>query len=102
MLLSLVDPSTELGKKSYGRAVFKEVQARLGREVSTGAVYATLDRLESKGLLSSRTESGGDSRDNRPRRYYRVEHAGIVALREARAANERLWAGVRLPSKGIA
>jgi PadR family transcriptional regulator, regulatory protein PadR len=102
VLLSLLHPSTELGKKGYGRAVFKEVQARLGREVSTGAVYATLDRLESKGLLSSRTESGGDSRDNRPRRYYRVEHAGIVALREARAANARLWAGVRLPSKGIA
>ena len=102
ILLSLLNPSTDFGKKGYGRAVLKEVQARLGREVSAGAVYATLDRLESKGLLSSRTEAGGEARDNRPRRYYKVEQAGIVALREARTANERLWAGVRLPAKGIA
>ena len=102
VLLALWQPTTELGKQGYGRAVLKEVQARLGHKVSAGAVYATLDRLESKGLLSSRTEVGGVTRDNRPRRYYKIEREGFAALREARAASERLWAGVRLPAKGIA
>jgi DNA-binding PadR family transcriptional regulator len=102
VLLSLLQPATEIGKAGYGRAVLKEVQSRLGREVSAGAVYATLDRLESKGLISSRTEAGAQIRDNRPRRFYKVETSGIIALREARAAAERLWSGVRLPAKGTA
>jgi PadR family transcriptional regulator PadR len=102
VLLSLLQPSTEIGKQGYGRAVLKEVQARLGRSVSAGAVYATLDRLEAKGFISSRTEPGTPVRDNRPRRYYKVERAGVRALHEAKVATERLWSGVRLPAKGMA
>lgn len=100
VLLSLLQPSTEIGRAGYGRAVLKEVQTRLGREVSAGAVYATLDRLENKGLISSRTEAGTEIRDNRPRRFYKIEAPGVRALREVRNASERLWAGVRLPAKG--
>lgn len=102
ILLSLLAPSTEIGKQGYGRAVLQEVQARLGRAISAGAVYATLDRLESKGLISSRTEAGTPVRDNRPRRYYKIERAGVRALQEAKTAADRLWAGVRLPAKGTA
>jgi PadR family transcriptional regulator, regulatory protein PadR len=53
-LLALI----RLGKDAYGRAILSEVQARLRREVSAGAVYATLERLESKGLASSRLAPG--------------------------------------------
>jgi DNA-binding PadR family transcriptional regulator len=102
VLLSLLQPSTDIGKQGYGRAVLKEVQARLGRAVSAGAVYATLDRLESKGLISSKTEAGTAVRDNRPRRYYKVERSGVRALHEARLASDRLWSGVRLPARGTA
>jgi PadR family transcriptional regulator, regulatory protein PadR len=107
VLLALVRPTTELGKQAYGRAIFNEVQARLNREVAAGAVYATLDRLEQKGLISSRVGEGrawekSDSRGGNPRRYYAIEAAGVKALNEARAATERLWDGVRWPVRGTA
>ena len=43
-----------LGSDAYGRAILNEVQKRLEREVSAGAVYATLERLEAKGFALSR------------------------------------------------
>jgi len=97
VLLALVRPQTELGREGYGRAILKEVQHRLERDISAGAVYATLDRLEQKGLISSRLEPGGAVRAGRPRRHYSVEAEGLRALNLAKAAADRLWEGVRLP-----
>ena len=100
VLLAIARPATVLGKEAYGRAILKEVELRLDRPVSAGAVYATLDRLEQKGLISSETRPGDDARAGLQRRYYTIERAGIRALNEARAAVDRLWAGVRWPLKG--
>ena len=100
ILLSLVRPRTELGREGYGRAILKEVEHRLERELSAGAVYATLNRLEDKGYVSSRLAPGTAVRGGRPRRHYAIEAAGLRALHEAKSAAERLWAGVRLPMKG--
>jgi hypothetical protein len=47
-----------LGEDAYGRAILKAVQSRLERDVAAGAVHATLERLERKGLLSSRLGPG--------------------------------------------
>ncbi len=99
VLLALVKPATALGTKAYGRAVLKEVQVRLGREVSAGAVYATLDRLEQKGLISSVIRPGDDTRAGLPRRCYSIKPPGIRALNEAKTAVDRIWSGVRLPLK---
>lgn len=100
VLLSLIKPVTEIGKQAYGRAILKEVQHRLGRDVAAGAVYATLDRLEQKGFISSELEAGGEVRAGRPRRCYAVKPAGVRALNDAKAAAERLYAGIRWPLKG--
>jgi PadR family transcriptional regulator, regulatory protein PadR len=91
-----------LGQDAYGRAILKEVQSRLEREVAAGAVYATLDRLEQKGLISSRLGPGTAVRAGRPRRYYSIENAGVRALNDAKAAVESLWQGFRWPLKGRA
>jgi len=99
VLLALVQPQTALGKKAYGRAVLKEVQLRLDREVSAGAVYSTLDRLEHKKLISSTLKDGDEVRAGLPRRYYRIEPEGIRALNEAKAAVDRVWHGVSWPLK---
>ena len=99
VLLALARPKTSAGKEAYGRALFKEVQVRLGREISAGAVYATLNRLEDKGLISSEVRDGDEARRGVPRRYYRVEPDGVRALNEAKAAADRLWADVRHPLK---
>jgi PadR family transcriptional regulator, regulatory protein PadR len=100
VLLALVRPRTELGKEAYGRAILKEVQHRLGRDVAAGAVYSTLDRVEAKGLVSSRLGPGTPVRGGRPKRHYTINADGIRALNEAKAAINRLWAGLRSPLKG--
>jgi len=90
---------------AYGRAILKEVQSRLDRDVAAGAVHATLERLERKGLVASRLGSGTPVRAGRPRRYYRLQPAGIRALNEAREAVDTLWAGLKWPlikGRGIA
>ena len=95
VLLAIV----RLRDEAYGRAILKEVQERLGRNVAAGAVHATLERIEHKGLVSSRLGSGTPIRAGRPRRYYRLQPRGARALNEARAAAETLWRGLKWPLK---
>ena len=88
-----------LGKDAYGRAIFGEIQRRLNRDVSAGAVYATLERLETKGLVSSRLAPGTALRGGRARRYFAPTAAGVRALNEARTAIDSLWQGFVWPLK---
>lgn len=97
VLLSIV----RLGHEAYGRAILKEVQARLDRDVAAGAVHATLERLQNKGFVASRLGSGTPVRGGRARRFYRLLPAGLRALNEARAAVDSLWHGLRWPLKGL-
>jgi PadR family transcriptional regulator PadR len=89
-----------LGDLAYGRAILKEVQTRLERDIAPGAVHATLERLEQKRLLTSRLGSGTPVRAGRPRRFYRLQPAGVRALNDARAAVDSMWRGLRWPLKG--
>lgn len=79
------------GEEAYGMAVRRELEAVSGRDVTIGAVYATLDRLEAKGLLES-----GRGLGSRSRRVFAVTPAGAAALAETRAMRQRLWQGVQL------
>jgi DNA-binding PadR family transcriptional regulator len=83
--------------EAYGRAILKEVQARLDRDVAPGAVHATLDRLERKRLLTSKLGSGTAVRAGRARRYYRLLPAGVSALNDARQAVDNVWRGLKWP-----
>jgi PadR family transcriptional regulator PadR len=89
-----------LPEGAYGRAILREVQARIGRDVAAGAVHATLWRLEKKSLITSRLEPGTPIRGGRERRFYRLQPKGLRALNNARAAVETLWHGLRWPLKG--
>ncbi len=82
---------------AYGRAIFKEVQTRLGRDVAPGAVHATLGRLEQKKFLHSKLGSGTPVRAGPARRYYRLLPAGLRALNDARAALDNIWGGLKWP-----
>jgi PadR family transcriptional regulator len=93
VLLALV----RLGKDAYGRAILNEVQGRQNRDVSAGAVYATLERLESKGLASSELAPGTAIRGGRSRRYFVPTGAGIRALNAAKSASDKLWQGFAWP-----
>jgi len=87
----------KLADEAYGRAVLRGIQTGFDREIAAGAIYATLDRLEQKGLLSSRLETGTPVRGGRTRRYYRVTGSGVRALNESKAALENMWRGTRWP-----
>ena len=88
-----------LGRDAYGRAVLNEVQHRLKRDVSAGAVYATLERLETKGLVSSHLAPGTAVRGGQARRYFSLTAAGVRALNEAKSASDSLWRGLAWPLK---
>lgn len=72
-----------LGDAGFGLAIRDEIVKRTAREVSTGAVYTTLDRLERKGLIRSTVEQGTRARDNRVRRRYEITPAGHEAVKAA-------------------
>jgi PadR family transcriptional regulator PadR len=88
-----------LGAGAYGMAVRREIEERSGREASLGAVYATLDRLEAKGYVSSLDEAGAPERQGRARRFFRVTAPGERALRQALEAVDGLRRG--LPGMGL-
>ena len=75
-----------LRANAYGRAVLKDVRQKLGGDVTSGAVYVTLDRLEAKGLLASRSTPGG-------RRYFTVLASGARALEKTKQTFDRIWDG---------
>src|SRR5437667_6864074 len=72
-----------LGAAAYGAAIRQEIHARSGRDVSINAVYTTLDRLESKGLLRSWVGEPTPQRGGRRRKFYALRPAGAAALRLA-------------------
>lgn len=83
-----------LDNDAYGLSIRRELEARIGRMVSHGAAYTTLDRLEDKGLLTSRLGDPVPGRGGRPKRYFEVTPAGVQALRDARGALVKLWNGL--------
>ncbi len=91
-----------LRAEGYGRTILKDVQARLGRSVTASAVYATLDRLEAKGLAASREGAATPERGGRARRHFAVTATGLRALADARLASLNIWRGITLPLKGRA
>lgn len=90
LLLAIV----RLGSDAYGVTIARELEEQAARRVSRGALYTTLDRLESKGLVRWRIAHGAASRAGLPRRAYAVTPAGLAALRASRDVLQRMWRGV--------
>jgi len=72
-----------LADEAYGAAIRQEIHVRSGRDISISAVYTTLDRLESKGLLRSWIGEPTAQRGGRRRKFYLLRPAGEAALRQA-------------------
>jgi DNA-binding PadR family transcriptional regulator len=86
-----------LGDAAYGVAVAEEIAERAGRRVTLGAIYTTLDRLESKGLVVSRTGEATAERGGRAKRYFRPTALGNEALEASQLALARMKEGLALP-----
>ncbi len=76
----------QLGDAAFGVSIREAIEERTGREVSSGAIYTTLGRLEERGLVASRVGEPTPGRAGRPRKYYALEPAGAKALLESYAA----------------
>jgi PadR family transcriptional regulator, regulatory protein PadR len=85
-----------LGDDAYGARIRAEIELATGRSPAIGAVHATLERLERKRLVSSWMGAPTPERGGKAKRHFRIEAAGVEALKHARAALERLHAGLSL------
>lgn len=85
-----------LGDDAYGVTIRRELSDRAGRDVAPGAMFTTLERLETKGLIASRMGEPTPQRGGRAKRYVTVTAAGRKALMRAVQAYERLLDGLDL------
>ena len=85
-----------LNDQAYGVTVRREIEARTKREVSIGAIYATLDRLEAKGYVQSRAGDPTPERGGRSKRFFRVTAQGVSAINRTHRALKRLTEGLEL------
>src|SRR5262245_30138647 len=85
-----------LGDDAYGVSIRAELADRAGRTIAPGAMYTALERLESKGLVTSRMGDPTPQRGGRAKRYVTVTAAGRRALARAVQAYERLLDGLDL------
>jgi PadR family transcriptional regulator, regulatory protein PadR len=91
VLLALI----RLGDDAYGMTVRREIEQRTGRDLSIGAIYATLDRLEAKGYVSSSIGEPTAARGGRAKRLFHVEASGERAVGVSQDALQKMSAGLR-------
>jgi PadR family transcriptional regulator PadR len=85
------------GEGAYGVTVRAEIVACTNREPAPGALYTTLDRMEEKGLVTSRLGEPTPQRGGRAKRYFTVTATGLEAVSYAQRSYQRLLKGLRLP-----
>ena len=90
LLLALM----RLGNDAYGVTIAQELEEQTGREVVVASVYATLDRLQERGLVVSSLGESTPERGGRAKRYFRVTGAGLSEVRDARKSLMNLWKGL--------
>lgn len=76
---------------AYGVSIKKEIETRLNKKISVGALQSALARLEKKGYVSSRSGEETQERAGRPRRYFEITAYGKGALEYTRDLRNQLW-----------
>lgn len=83
-----------LYNEAYGVSIKNEIEKRLSRTVSMGALHAALVRLEDKGYIKSFKGEGAEERAGRPRHYYQITALGKKAMTWTREMREQLWKAI--------
>lgn len=83
-----------LHKEAYGVAIKEEIEKRLDRDVSMGALHAALVRLEDKSYIKSFNGEVTEDRAGRPRRYFQMTALGKKAMEYTRTTREELWKAI--------
>lgn len=92
VLLTLV----RLGDEAYGMSVRVTIESLIHRDISIGAIYTTLERLEQKGFVESRLGEATAKRGGRAKKFFSVTGRGRKALKEVRATLEVLWQDIQI------
>ena len=89
-----------LGNEAYGVTIRREIEERAGRPVSIGAVYATLGRLEEKGLVGFRVSDPQPVKGGRSRKLVSLTPTGRSALDHSTAMLQRMMQGTSIAQEG--
>ena len=79
---------------AYGVAIKNEIESRLNRKVSVGALQSALRRMEKKGYLDSREGEATEQRGGRPKRYFTITAYGRKALEHSKDVRNGLWEAI--------
>ncbi len=83
-----------LYNEAYGVSIKKDIETRLSRNVSMGALHTALTRLEDKGYLKTFDGEATEERAGRPRKYYQITTLGKRAMEYSRSTREELWRAI--------
>lgn len=83
-----------LYKNAYGVSVKKEIEARLSRNVSVGALQTALKRLEDKGYLRSHEGEATEERAGRPKKFFEITALGKRAMEYTKNTRDELWRAI--------
>src|SRR5690349_22684492 len=83
-----------LHKDAYGVSIKKEIEGRLSRSVSMGALHTALVRLEDKGYIKSFAGEETEDRAGRPKRYFQITALGKKAMEYAKETRNELWKAI--------
>lgn len=92
LLLSIL----KLGDEAYGTTIRQLLADKIERDVTIGALYTTLDRLEKKGFITSKMGEATNERGGRAKKYFRVSALGEQALKRSKQALQVMWQDVAL------
>src|SRR5688572_2479726 len=83
-----------LFKGAYGVAIKKEIESRLARNVSMGALHTALTRLEDKGYIKSYEGEATEERAGRPKKYFQITALGKKAMEYTKHTRDALWSDI--------
>ncbi len=83
-----------LYKEAYGVSIKKEIETRLTRNVSVGALQTALKRLEDKGYLKSYDGESTEERAGRPKKYFQITALGKKAMEYSKSTRDELWSAI--------
>ena len=100
----LLTAAAGLGETAYGASIREKIETTTGRRCSIGALYVTIDRLETKGLVKTWMSDATPQRGGRARRMVRVTPRGVQAAKEfydavTRVSRDAAWAAGRMRSE---
>ena len=83
-----------LYKEAYGVSIKRDIESRLSRNVSMGALHTALLRLEDKGYIKSYDGETTEERAGRPKKYFQITALGKKAMTYSKETREQLWKAI--------